>query len=546
MSISLGQPCDEGLVRSKGATAPCRESSARWILLATILGSSMVFIDGTVVNVALAALQANLGATVLQVQWVVEAYSLLLAAFLLLGGSLGDHYGRRRVFLIGTMLFALASVWCGLAPSVGQLILARGVQGFGGALLVPGSLAIIGASFDETSRGRAIGTWSGFTAIMAALGPIIGGWLIEQVSWRAVFFINLPLALIVMMISLWFVPESRDDTDKKKLDWLGAWLTAGGLGLLVYALIESSRLGFTHVAVIGTFVSGTVVLLVFWWFETRISNPMIPSALFRSRNFSGANLLTFLLYSALSGTLFFLPLNLIQVQGYSATAAGAALLPFTLVLFLLSRWGGGLAERYGAKVPLVAGPLITALGFGLFTLPGVGGDYWRTFGPAVVVLGLGMAISVAPLTATVMNAVAANRVGIASGINNAISRCAALLAIASFGIVMLHVFDRSLDQRLAALELSPNVRQALDAERVKLAGAILPEEIAPPLRAAIRRAINDSFVEGFRYIMLIGAGLSVASAITSLLLIEGKRGRLRPESISAREDSWARLRFKGD
>jgi EmrB/QacA subfamily drug resistance transporter len=440
----------------------------------------------------------------------------------------------------------LASVWCGLAPSVGQLILARGVQGFGGALLVPGSLAIIGASFDETGRGRAIGTWSGFTAIMAALGPIIGGWLIEQVSWRAVFFINLPLALIVMMISLWFVPESRDDTDKKKLDWLGAWLTAVGLGLLVYALIESSRLGFTHAAVIGTFVSGILVLLVFWWFETRISNPMISSVLFRSRNFSGANLLTFLLYSALSGTLFFLPLNLIQVQGYSATAAGAALLPFTLLLFLLSHWGGALAERYGAKAPLVAGPLITALGFGLFTLPGVGGDYWRTFGPAVVVLGLGMAISVAPLTATVMNAVGANRVGIASGINNAISRCAALLAIAAFGIVMLHVFDHSLDQRLAALELSPNVRQALDAERVKLAGATLPEEIAPPLRAAIRRAINDSFVEGFRYIMLIGAGLSVASAITSLLLIEGKRGTLRTESISAQEDSRARLKFKGD
>jgi EmrB/QacA subfamily drug resistance transporter len=546
MSISLGQPCDEGLVLSKGAAAPCRESSARWILLATILGSSMAFIDGTVVNVALAALQANLAATVLQVQWVVEAYSLLLAAFLLLGGSLGDHYGRRRVFLIGTILFALASVWCGLAPSVGQLILARGVQGFGGALLVPGSLAIIGASFDETGRGRAIGTWSGFTAIMAALGPIIGGWLIEHVSWRAVFFINLPLALIVMMISLWFVPESRDDTDKKKLDWLGAWLTAVGLGLLVYALIESSRLGFTDAAVIGTFVSGTVVLLVFWWFETRISNPMISSVLFRSRNFSGANLLTFLLYSALSGTLFFLPLNLIQVQGYSATAAGAALLPFTLLLFLLSHWGGGLAERYGAKAPLVAGPLITALGFGLFTLPGVGGDYWRTFGPAVVVLGLGMAISVAPLTATVMNAVGANRVGIASGINNAISRCAALLAIAAFGIVMLHVFDHSLDQRLATLELSPNVRQALDAERVKLAGAILSEEIAPPLRAAIRRAINDSFVEGFRYIMLIGAGLSVAGAITSLLLIEGKQGRLRTESISAQEDSRARLKFKGD
>jgi EmrB/QacA subfamily drug resistance transporter len=523
MSISLGQPCDEGLVVSKGATAPCTEASARWILVATILGSSMAFIDGTVVNVALAKLQANLDATVLQVQWVMEAYSLLLAAFLLLGGSLGDHYGRRRLFLLGVAVFALASLWCGLAPNIAQLIAARALQGLGGALLVPGSLAIIGASFSERSRSSAIGTWSAFTAITTAIGPVLGGWLIEQVSWRAVFFINLPLALIVLIISFFHVPESRDETERQKLDWAGAMLIVIGLGLLTYGLIESSRSGFANFAVIGTLAGGTVVLLLLLGFEARAPNPMIPAALFRSRNFSGANLLTFLLYGALSGALFFFPLNLIQVQGYSATAAGAALLPFTLILFLLSRWGGGLVERLGAKTTLVIGPIIVAAGFVLFAFPSVGSNYWQTFFPAVVVLGLGMATSVAPLTATVMNAVSENRVGIASGINNAISRCAALLAIAAFGIVMLPVFDHSLDQRLAKLELSPKTRQLLDAERVKLAGATLPEEIAPPLRAAIRRDINDSFVEGFRYIMLVGAGLSVASAISSFVLIDGRR-----------------------
>src|SRR6266478_919586 len=501
MSISLGQPCDEGLVLSKGATAPCTESSARWILVATILGSSMAFIDGTVVNVALAKLQANLDATVLQVQWVMEAYSLLLAAFLLLGGSLGDRYGRRRLFLLGVAVFALASLWCGLAQNIAQLIAARALQGLGGAL----------------------GTWSAFTAITTAIGPVVGGWLIEQVSWRAVFFINLPLALIVVIISFFHVPESRDETERQKLDWAGAMLTVVGLGLLTYGLIESSRSGFASFTVIGILAGGAVVLLLLVAFEARVSNPMIPAALFRSRNFSGANLLTFLLYGALGGALFFFPLNLIQVQGYSATDAGAALLPFTLILFFLSRWGVGLAERVGARTTLVMGPMIAAAGFVLFTFPSVGGNYWQTFCPAVVVLGLGTATSVAPLTATVMNAVTENRVGIASGINNAISRGAALLAIAAFGIVMLHVFNHSLDQHLSTLELSPTVRRSLDAQRVRLAGATLPDEIAPPMRVVIQQAINDSFVEGFRYVMFIGAGLAMASAISSFLLIDGKR-----------------------
>ena len=522
MAISLRQPCDESFVRAKAAAADCSKLRGGWILAATILASSMAFIDGTVVNVALPALQSNLGATVSEVQWVVEAYSLMLAAFLLLGGSLGDHYGRRRIFLAGVTLFALASVWCGLASNIEQLIVARGAQGLGGALLVPGSLALISVSFREEDRGRAIGTWSGFTAITAAIGPLLGGWLIENVSWRAVFFINVPLAAIVLLLSFRFVPESKDEAETGKLDWLGAMLTTVGLGAIVYALIESSRLGFRHPVVLGGFGGGIVILCVFLGMEARIRNPMLPLSLFRSLDFSGANILTFLLYAALGGTLFFLPLNLIQVQKYSATAAGAALLPFILILFSLSRWTGGLVARYGAKMPLVIGPLIAATGFALFALPGADGNYWRTFFPAVVVLGLGMAVSVAPLTTTVMNSVAQNRVGIASGINNAVSRAAGLLAIAALGVIMIQVFNRSLDRNLAKLPLSAELQQSLDAQRGNLAAITVPSGTESSATAQVRRAIDDSFIQGFRCVMLIGSGLAIASALVSLRLIRGR------------------------
>jgi EmrB/QacA subfamily drug resistance transporter len=412
-------------------------------------------------------------------------------------------------------------MWCGLATSIGQLIVARAVQGAGGALLVPGSLAIISASFLEKDRGRAIGIWSGFTAITAAIGPVLGGWLIERISWRAVFFINLPLGLIVLLISFSCVPESRDKNDNKRLDWLGAALGTIGLTLLVYGLIESSRLGFGHLAVLTTLITGTFTLVLFVYWEARARNPMLPLTLFRSHDFTGANLLTFFLYSALGGTLFFLPLNLIQVQGYTATAAGAALLPFILIMFLLSRWSGGLVARYGAKLPLIVGPIIAAAGFALLAIPGVGANYWSKFFPAVVVLGVGMAVSVAPLTTTVMNAVPANRVGIASGINNAVSRAAGLLAIATLGIVMLHVFNRSIDSRLSSLELPGGAQQSLDDQRINLAAATIPQDIGPPVREALKQAIDESFVKGFRRIILVGAALALASGITSLLLING-------------------------
>lgn len=521
MSNSIPTPCTEASVRSGAPGVACAKNAAPWILAATILGSSLAFIDGTVVNIALPALQRDLGATVTDVQWVVEAYSLFLAALLLVGGSLGDHYGRRRVFLGGVALFTAASAGCGLAANIGQLIAARALQGLGAALLVPGSLAIISSSFREEERGRAIGTWSGFSAITAAIGPVLGGWLIERFSWRAVFFINLPLAAIVIVISLWRVPESSAET-RDPLDWWGSLFAAVGLGTLVYGLIESSRLGFTHPAVIASFGGAVILLAGFAFWEARVPNPMLPLGLFSSSTFAGANLLTLLLYGALGGALFFLPLNLIQVQRYSPTAAGAALLPLILIIFFLSRWSGGLVEKYGAKIPLVAGPLIAATGFALFILPGIGGSYAGTFLPAVLVLGVGMAISVAPLTTAVMNSVAPDRAGVASGVNNAVSRTAGLLAIAVFGIVMLQSFRGSLEKQLAPLALPNEQRTAISAQSDRLGAIELPPQIDPAGRAAATRAIDEAFLRGFRLTMAIAACLALASSVSAFLLIRGK------------------------
>jgi EmrB/QacA subfamily drug resistance transporter len=524
-------PCDEGLIAAKKVAAPCGKARGRWILAATILGSSMVFIDGTVVNMALPALQTNLNATAVDVQWVVESYALFLAALLLLGGSLGDHFGRRRLYAIGVALFALASIWCGLAPNIAQLIAARAVQGIGGALLVPGSLAIISASFPEAERGQAIGTWSGSTAITTALGPVMGGWLIEHVSWRAVFFLNLPLALIVLVLVLSFVPESRDEEDTGRLDIAGAVLATASLAAIVFGLIESSRLGLDSPIVITALSFGAIVFAFTILVESRRRNPMLPLTLFRSPNFTGANLLTFFLYAALAGTLFFLPLNLIQVQGYSATAAGAAILPFILIMFLLSRWSGGLVKQYGSRLPLIFGPIIAAMGFALFTIPGAGGRYWTTFFPAVVVLGLGMAISVAPLTTTVMNSVSESRAGIASGVNNAISRTAGLLAIAVFGLIMFHVFDACLTQRLDQVGLPTEIRHVLETERTRLAAVDIPQNASEETRATIRNTVNECFVRGFRRVMLVGSALALMSSLAAWLVIRKGATKLSARKV---------------
>ena len=507
-----------------------------WILLATILGSSMAFIDSSVVNVALPRLQMDLNASATSVQWVVEAYALFLGSLILVGGSLGDLFGRKRIFAFGIGVFALASIWCGLSQDITQLIVARAVQGVGGALLTPGSLSIIRASFeDEAERGRAIGLWSGFSAITTAFGPVLGGVLVEHASWRWVFFINIPLAIAVLIILLLRVPENRVVGAEIHLDIIGALSATFGLGLLVFGLIESENVGLLHPLVLLCVCGGLLLLALFLLVERRSSFPMMPLILFRSRIFSGANLLTLFLYAALGGTLFFFPFLLINIHGYSPTAAGSTLLPFTLLMFALSRWSGGLVARYGSRLPLVVGPLLAAGGYVLFALPGTSGSYWTTFFPAIVLLGLGMSITVAPLTTTVMGAAEERYAGIASGINNAVARVAGLLAVAILGIVVAAVFNAALAGHIASLRLSPAVQQALDAQWAELPGTEVSRAgVDSATRAALSSAIAQSFVAAFRVAMLIGAGLALTSSLCAWLMIPGAKA-IRPLSPKDQE-----------
>ena len=512
------------MTQSAAGFVPCSANDRIWILAATILASSMAFIDSTVVNVALPTLQASFHATVVGVQWVVESYGLFLGALILVGGSLGDLFGRRLIFVAGVTIFALASAACGVASNIDQLIVARSVQGIGAALLVPGSLAIISTSFDEKDRGRAIGTWSGFTAITTAIGPVLGGWLIEHASWRWVFFINVPLAAAVMAIAIWRIPESRS-ARSSRVDWAGALLATLGLGGLVGGFIEAGDLGWTSPLVFGSLIAGSGCLLGFAFAEARELSPMVPLTLFKNPIFSGANLLTLFLYAAIGIFFFLFPLNLIQVQGYSSTATGAAVLPMIVLMFLLSRWSGGLVVRYGSRIPLIAGPLIAGLGFALFAIPSIADNYWEAFFPAVIVLGFGMAVTVAPLTTVVMNSVEEDRVGTASGINNAVARVAGVLAIAVLGIVMVYAFRSRLNHTLARFSLPAPVLQRIHADEIKLAGLPVPANLDPATSTSIKNAIQEAFIFGFRMVMLICWCLSLMSAAVAWRMIPGSQGR---------------------
>jgi EmrB/QacA subfamily drug resistance transporter len=421
------------------------------------------------------------------------------------------------MFVLGVVLFAIASAGCGVALNIHQLIIARSVQGVGAAFLVPGSLAIISASFDEKTRGQAIGTWSGFTAITTAIGPLLGGWLIQHASWRWVFFINLPLAAVVIAVSFWHIPESRSAA-ARRIDWLGAAVATLGLGGLVFGFVESTNLGWRNPLVFGSLIVGIAGVVGFVFVESKVNSPMVPLALFRSRTFSGANLLTLFLYAALGVFFFLFPLDLIQVQQYSAFATGAAVLPLILLMFALSRWSGGLVARYGRRTPLIIGPLIAAAGFAMFVVPSIGSSYWKTFFPAIVVLGFGMAVTVAPLTTVVMSSVDQDHAGSASGINNAVARIASVLAIAVFGVVMVKAFDLRLTHELAHLRLPSDVLGEIQSRVTKLAGLELPPNLDERTATAIRSAINHAFIFGFRLIMLMCAGLAAVSSAVAWLL----------------------------
>jgi len=518
-------PCDELLIRSQHAAldSPCRRK--RLALAATILGSSMAFIDGSVVNVALPAIQSEISASVAAMQWIVNAYLLFLGSLVLVGGSMGDKLGRRTIFITGIGIFTLASAACGFAPNAGTLIAARAVQGIGAALFVPSSLAIIGATFEGAARGRAIGTWAGVGAITSAVGPVAGGWLVDVWSWRAIFFINLPLAAATIALAMLSVPNSHNADAADQLDWPGALCAAAGLAALTYGLTEASAHGFAHPIVLCAIIAGVLVLAAFVMIEAHSRQPMMPLDVFHSRDFTGANLVTLLLYFGLGGVLFFLPFTLIRAHAYTATEAGAALLPMPAIIGLLSRFTGGLTDRFGSRMLLTVGPAVAGLGFLMLALPFVHGSYWVGVFPALTVLGLGMTITVAPLTTTVMSSVSVERAGVASGINNAVARVASLLAIAVLGIVFVWSHDASLSARLDALHVPRDMRPAAQLLEPDAQGGAANGDAHEPPPTPVAIAEAAAIADALRAVALVSAACAFAGAALAMASIRQQRSK---------------------
>ena len=515
--------CEIGVVHSTSASALCRPDSRPWVIAAASLGSGMAFLDSTVMNVALPALQAELGASAREVQWSYGAFALVLSALILVGGTLGDRFGRRRLFVIGAAIFGAASLWCAFVPDTGQLVVARAVQGFGGALLIPASLAIVGASFEGKQRARAIGAWGALSGLAMAVGPVLGGLLVEYVSWRAAFLMAPAMAIVAIPIALSHVPESRDP-DARRLDLAGALLATSGLAGVVYALIESSARGFGDARVLAALVVGLIALSAFVLVEQHARHPMVPPSLFHSRSFAGANLVTLLFYIALTGSLFFLPFLMMQVHGYSAFVAGSVFLPFVAMALLIGRFSGRISARFGAKLPLIVASLALAVGLLLFALPGADhGSYWTAFFPAMVVQGFGMALAITPMTTAALGSVEGEHSGMASGVNNAVTRVAGLLAVAVLGAFIYGAFSLSLDARMERMDMPGDVRSAMEAAKADLGAAEAPAGVNEGMEARIERAIDESFVAGFRAVMLASAGLALASALIAALLVGDPR-----------------------
>jgi EmrB/QacA subfamily drug resistance transporter len=491
----------------------------RWVLICAVLASTMAFVDESVVNIALPRMEADLDTTLSAMQWVINAYTLCMSALLLIGGAAGDRFGRRRIFMIGVSVFTLASISCGLAPNPSALIAARALQGVGAAFLIPCGLALISAVYSESERGAAIGVWSGASAIAAGAGPIIGGWIVDHLSWRAIFLINPILAVPTLWIAVRYLAESREAENHSRLDWPGALSVFLGLGSIVYGLIAASARGWGDATVSGTIVAGTALLLVFVWIERKSHAPMVPLGLFRSRQFSGVNLLTLLLYGALAGSFFFVPFLIIQVHGYSAAAAGAIFVPFAVILGTLSKWSGSLMDRFGARWPLIIGPTIAGIALLLFAILSADGRYFSFIVP-MVVLAFGMAITIAPLTTTVLNAVHEDQTGIASGINNAAASVAGLLVIAVMGTVALRVLNLEIDAQLRRAQPTTEVRSAVDASRGGFVVPRAPAQMSAQERASLEQISRSSLGGTIYLVLLVMAALAFAGASVAVLMIE--------------------------
>jgi EmrB/QacA subfamily drug resistance transporter len=497
-------------------------------LLAAIMGSFVAGLDATAVNVALPAIRADLGGGLAGQQWVSNAYLLALGSLILIGGSLGDVFGERRVFSIGVAGFGVASLLCAIAPTIGFLIACRGLQGVFGALLMPSSLAVIVAAFPREERGGAIGSWTAWSGIATVVGPLAGGWLVDAVSWRLIFAINVPFVIATLVLISLAVPPATGKTGHGRVDWLGAVLTFFGLAGPVLALIRQPDVGWGSPEVWAPMIGGFVLLGVFVWHESRTSSPMLPLSLFKGRNFTIGNIETFTMYGGLSIVFFMLTLFLQEVAGYTALAAGFALLPSTIVMFLLSKRMGRLADRYGPRLFMGLGPLTAAVGIALMLGLGAHVNYLTDLFPALLVFSLGLASTVAPLTATVLSDADDSNAGIASGVNNAIARVAGLIAIAAVGAVISAQFKSSLDTHLAGLRLSAAARAAVAQARQETLARVDPARAG----AAVAHAVQTSAVHAFHVGIAISAVLVAVGGVLGLAGIRNPRREVRCEDCA--------------
>lgn len=507
-------------------TVSLRSAEGKWIMVTTILASAMAFIDGTALNVVLPSLQKNLKASGADLFWVLNAYLLMLASLILIGGTLGDRLGRKKVFMTGIFIFILGSAACGLAGSATMLIVFRMIQGIGGALMIPGSLSLISSGINENERGKAIGTWSAITTLVTMGGPVLGGALADAGLWRYIFFINVPIGVMALLFLGWKVSESKETDTQKGLDFPGAILIAFGLALLTFGFLRMPAEGLGDTKVYGSIIGGIILLVAFIVVEHKSSDPMLPLPLFANLTFSGANLLTFFLYAGLGVGMLFLSLNMVQVQGYSQLESGLTFLPFTVLMIGIARFAGSLADRHGPRLFLIIGPCLA--GAGLLLLSFVGqtkgpGDYWTTFFPGIVVLGLGMSFTVAPLTATVMGAVSNHLSGTASGINNAITRIAGVFANAVFGSLAVLFFSTAVQKDMNAFPLDQQQKQAVVAQAVNLGNAQPPKELDPAQQAAVLEVYHAGFVDAYGKIMRLSAALGFLGGLMALLFIRSSK-----------------------
>ncbi|MBS1522948.1 MAG: MFS transporter [Bacteroidetes bacterium] len=507
------------------ATVALKSAEGKWIMVSAILASAMAFIDSTALNVVLPALQKSLHATGADLFWLLNAYLLMLASLILVGGSLGDKLGRKKIFMLGIFVFILGSAACGLAPTVFLLIVFRIIQGIGGALMIPGSLSLISSSINENERGKAIGTWSAVTVLVTMGGPILGGTLADAGLWRYIFFINVPIGVVALIILAFKVKESRDEGADKAVDIAGAASIALSLALLTFGFLRIPALGFKSPQVYLTLFGGIILLIVFLVIEKRSKRPMMPLYLFSNPVFTGVNLLTFFLYAGLGSGMLFLSLNLVQVQGYSQFQSGLTFLPFTVLMITIARFAGTLADKYGPRLLLIIGP--ATAGAGLFILSLIKqtagpAEYWTTFFPGVIVFGLGMSFTVAPLTATIMMSVSDHLSGTASGVNNALTRIANVFANAIFGALAILLFTEALQNNIQSIPLDPTVKQAIIKEAADLGNAKSPNEVDSKYRNIINAYYKKSFIHAYSVIMKISAGLGFLGALMTVIFIHSK------------------------